>query len=72
MVKTILKKGWIGPLKQSSEGKQPWVCDYCCPLTGKKKRKSIAAAGTNKKERERMGVQCKTNSGNGACDNTRG
>jgi integrase len=53
MAKTILKKGWIGPLKQSSEGKQPWVCDYCCPLTGKKRRKSIAAAGTNKKERER-------------------
>ena len=49
-----LRKGWIGPLVQSKEGKRPWICDYCCPLTGKKKRKLIAPADTNKKKREAL------------------
>lgn len=49
-----IKKGWIGPLKQSTKGKRPWVCDYACPLSVKKKRKKIAEAGANKKDRERL------------------
>ena len=49
-----LTKGWVGPLKQATEGKRPWVCDYACPLTGKKKRQKIAEAGANKKDRERL------------------
>ena len=47
-----LKKGWIGPLRQSKEGKFPWVCDYCCPLTGRKRQELIAPADTDKKKRE--------------------
>ena len=47
-----LTKGWVGPLKQATEGKRPWVCDYACPLSGKMKRKKIAEAGANKKDRE--------------------
>ena len=49
----MLKKGWVGPLVQAKEGRHPWVCDYACPLSGKKKRKKIAEAGANKKEREK-------------------
>ena len=49
-----IKKGWIGPLKQSTKGKRPWVCDYTHPLTGKKARIKIAEAGANKKDRERL------------------
>ena len=47
-----MRKGWIGPLFQSKEGKRPWVCDYVCPLSGKKRRQKIAVADTNKKKRE--------------------
>jgi integrase len=47
-----LKKEWIGPLFQAKEGKQPWVCDYTCPLSGKRKRQRIADAAANKKKRE--------------------
>ena len=49
-----MKKGWIGPLRQAAKGRQPWVCDYACPLSGKKKQKKIAEAGANKKDRERL------------------
>ena len=31
-----LKKGWVGPLFQSKEGKRPWVCDYTHPLSWQK------------------------------------
>ena len=48
-----MRKGWIGPLFQSKEGKRPWVCDYTHPLTGKKKREKIAEADANKKERDK-------------------
>jgi hypothetical protein len=50
----MAKKEWIGPLRQSTKGKRPWVCDYACPLSGKKKRQKIAEAGANKKDRERL------------------
>ena len=47
-------KGWVGPLIQAKEGRQPWVCDFTCPLSGKRKRRKIAEAGANKKDRERL------------------
>ena len=50
----ILRKGWVGLLKQATEGKRPWVRDYACPLSGEMKRWKIAEAGANKKDRERL------------------
>jgi integrase len=48
MAKSKVKPGWVGPLKQAKDGKQPYYCEYGDWSTGDKLRHKCGAAGKKK------------------------
>jgi integrase len=48
MAKSKVKPGWVGPLKQAKDGKQPYYCEYGDWSSGDKLRHKCGAAGKKK------------------------
>jgi integrase len=48
MAKSKVTPGWVGPLKQAKDGKQPYYCEYGDWTTGDKLRHNCGAAGKKK------------------------
>jgi integrase len=48
MAKSKVTPGWVGPLKQAKDGKQPYYCDYGDWNTGDKLRHKCGVAGKKK------------------------